>query len=152
EHLGLFHRRTQGLDFRGVRFPSIVALGMATPAAVQYLSWMIEPSAKGKPFTIPVLPETRFPILYVKDTARSFMELTAAPREAIRTAVYLIAGPTPVPSADELARFARARMPGTRIEFRPDPALQRLVDPASRPIADDGARVEWGWRPRYTVE
>src|SRR5262245_42264771 len=126
EHLGLFYRRTQGLDFRGVRFPSIVAPGVSTPAAVQYLSWMIEASAKGKPFTIPVLPEPRFPILYVKDAARGLVDLAATPREASRTAVYLLAGPTPVPSADELATSVRARVPGARIEFHPDPALQRL--------------------------
>ena len=99
EHLGLFYRRTQGVDFRGVRFPSVVSPGVATPGAVQYISWMIETSAKGAPFTIPVLPETRVPVLYLKDAARALVELAAAPRDGIRTAVYLLAGPTPVPSA-----------------------------------------------------
>jgi threonine 3-dehydrogenase len=152
EHLGLFYRRMQGLDFRGVRFPSVVAPGVVTPGVVQYISWVIEASAKGMPFTIPVLPETRIPILYLKDAARALVELAAAPRERIRTAVYLLAGPNPAPSAGELAGLVRARLPRARIEFRPDPALQQLVDPIARPIADDEARAEWGWRPRYGVE
>ena len=152
EHLGLFYRRTQGLDFRGVRYPSIVAPGVATPGAVQYISWVIEASAKGTPFTIPVLPGTRVPVLYLKDAARALVELAAAPRERIRTAVYLVGGPTPAPSAGELATLVRMRVAGTRIEFRPDPALQRLVDPVARAIADDEARAEWGWQPRYGLE
>jgi threonine 3-dehydrogenase len=152
EHLGLFYRRTRGLDFRGVRFPSIVAPGVATPGAVQYLSWVIEAAAGGRPFTIPVAPETRVPILYLADAARALRELAAAPREPIRTAVYLLGGPTPVPSAAELAALIRARVPGARIEFAPDPALQRLVEPLARPIADDEARAEWGWAPRYGVQ
>jgi threonine 3-dehydrogenase len=152
EHLGLFYRRTQGLDFRGVRFPSIVAPGVTTPGAVQFISWVIEASAKGTPFTIPVAPETRVPILYLKDAARALVELTAAPQARIQTAVYLLAGPTPVPSAGELATLIRARVPGAQIEFRPDSALQRLVDPLARPIVDDEARAEWGWQPRYGLE
>lgn len=152
EHLGLFYRRKQGLDFRGVRFPSIVAPGVATPGAVQYLSWVIEASARGIPFTIPVAPGTRVPVLYLKDAARALVELAGAPRERIQTAIYLLGGPTPVPSAGELAALIRARVPGATIGFAPDPALQRLVDPLARPIVDDEARAEWGWRPRYGVE
>jgi threonine 3-dehydrogenase len=152
EHLGLFYRRTRGLDFRGVRYPSIVAPGVSSPGAVQYLSWAIEASAKGKPFTIPVAPETRVPILYLKDAARALVELAAAPKERIQTAVYLLAGPTPAPSAAELADRIRSRLPGAQIEFRADPALQRLVDPLARPIVDDEARTEWGWRPRYDLD
>ena len=152
EHLGLFYRRARGLDFRGVRYPSVVAPGVASPGVVQFLSWMIEAAAKGEPFTVPVRPETRVPILYLKDAARALVELAAAPRERIDTAVYLLGGPTPVPSAEELVARIRARIPGARIEFQPDPALQRLVDPVARSIVDDEARREWGWRPRYGVE
>lgn len=152
EHLGLFYRRARGVDFRGVRYPSVVAPGVASPGVVQFLSWMIEAAVRGEPFTVPILPETRVPILYLKDAARALVELAAAPRERIRTAVYLLSGPTPVPSAGELVARIQARIPGARIEFRPDPALQRLVDPLARPIADDEARAEWGWRPRYGVE
>ena len=88
----------------------------------------------------------------MKDAARALVELAAAPRERIQTAVYLLGGPTPVPSAGELAGLIRARVPGAQIEFRPDPTLQRLVDPLSRSIVDDEARAEWGWQPRYGLE
>jgi threonine 3-dehydrogenase len=152
EHLGLFYRRKYGLDFRGLRYPGVVAPGVTTPGAAQYLSLLIEASAKGQPFTITVGPETRFPVLYVKDAARAIVELAAAPRDRIETVTYLLAGMAPVPSAGELVGLVRTRVPGAQIEFRPDPALQRLVDPMSRPLADDNARTEWGWSPVYGLE
>jgi threonine 3-dehydrogenase len=52
ELTGRFFRRKYGLDFRGVRYPAIVGPGIKTPGAVQYAGWVIEESAKGKPFTI----------------------------------------------------------------------------------------------------
>jgi nucleoside-diphosphate-sugar epimerase len=58
----------------------------------------------------------------------------------------------PVSSAGELVALVRTRVPGAQIEFRPDPALQRLLDPMARPVADDNARTEWGWRPVYGLE
>jgi nucleoside-diphosphate-sugar epimerase len=48
--------------------------------------------------------------------------------------------------------LVRTRVPDAQIEFRPDPALQRLMDPTARPLADHNARTEWGWRPRYGLE
>jgi threonine 3-dehydrogenase len=152
EHLGLFYRRKYGLDFRGLRYPGVVAPGVTTPGAAQYLSLLIEASARDKPFTITVGPETRFPVMYVKDAARAIVELAAAPRDRIQTVTYLLAGMVPVPSAGELVALVRTRVPDAQIEFRPDPALQRLMDPMARPLADNNARAEWGWHPRYGLE
>jgi threonine 3-dehydrogenase len=152
EHLGLFYRRKYGLDFRGLRYPGVVAPGVTTPGAAQYLSLLIEASAKGKPFTITVGPETRFPVMYVKDAARAIVELAAAPRDRVQTVTYLLAGMVPVPSAGELVALVRTRVPDAQIELRPDPALQRLIDPMARPLADNNARTEWGWRHRYGLE
>jgi hypothetical protein len=142
-HLGLFYRRRYEFDFRGLRYPAVVAPGVTTPGAAQYLSLVIEASAKGQSFTITVGPETRFPVMYVKDAARAIVELATAPRERIQTVTYLLAGVSPVPSAGELVVLLRTRVPGAQIEFRPDPTLQRLMDPMARPLVDDNARTEY---------
>src|SRR5579883_771454 len=71
EHMGLFYKRKYGLDYRCIRYPSIIGPGVKTPGVVQYTSWMIEECAKGKPFTVWAPPETRTPVLYFKDAARS---------------------------------------------------------------------------------
>src|SRR5947209_9499194 len=124
ENMGLFYKRKYGLDFRGVRYPSVVGPGVKTPGVVQYTSWAIEESSKGKPFTIWVTPEARIPVIYFKDAARALVQLAEAPVQNIKMVNYLIAGPTPSPSAGELAEMVRAKVPGAQIDFKPDPALQ----------------------------
>ncbi len=150
EQMGFFYRRKYGLDFRGVRFPSIVGPGVRTPAIVQYNSWAIEESAKGNPYEFYVDPATRCPVMYFKDAARSLVHLSDAPREAIKRGVYVIAGVTPIVSAGELADLIRARIPGAQLTFNPDRELQPILDRLLLPPDDRNAQQEWGWEAAYT--
>jgi threonine 3-dehydrogenase len=150
EQLGFFYRRKYDLDFRGVRFPSIVGPGVRTPAIVQYNSWVIEECAKGNPYEIYVDPETRCPVMYFKDAARALVRLSDAPREAIKRGVYVIAGVTPIVTAGELAELVRERIPGARITFNPDRELQPILDRLLLPPDDRNAQQEWGWEAAYT--
>lgn len=149
ELLGQFYRRKYGLDFRGVRLPSIVGPGVKTPGVVQYTSWMIEESLKGNPYTVYVLPETRTPVMYFKDAALSVIKLANAPRENIRMVNYLVAGVKPVANAQELADIVKARIPGARIDFKPDMELQRILNKLLHPVDDSVAQNEWGWQAEY---
>jgi len=114
EHMGLVYRNKYGLDFRTVRFPSLVGPGVKTPGMIQYTSATIEESAKGNPYTINVKPETRFPVMYFKDAARAIVELGAAPIENIKMVNYVTTGATPVASAQELVDMVKARIPPPR--------------------------------------
>ncbi len=152
EHLGLFFRRKYGLDFRGVRYPSVVGPGVRTPGVGQYTSWAIEECAKGNPFTIWLTPETRLPVIYFKDAARALVLLGEAPLEDIKTVNYLLAGVTPVASAGELADIVRAKVPGAQIDFKPDLALQAVLDKLLLPLDDTNAREEWNWSVEYDQE
>ena len=150
EQLGFYYRRKYDLDFRGVRFPSIVGPGVRTPAIVQYNSWMIEECAKGNPYEVYVEPETRCPVMYFKDAARSLVRLADAPRETIKRGVYVIAGVTPIVTAGELAELVRERIPGAQITFKPDRELQPILDRLLLPPDDRNAQMEWGWEAAYT--
>ena len=152
EHMGLFYKRKYGLDFRCVRYPSIVGPGVKTPGVVQYTSWVIEECAKGKPFTIWVPPDTRCPVLYLKDAARAIVELGQAPLENIKSVNYLLAGIEPIASAGELADMVRTRIPGAQIDFQPNLALQPILAKLMVRFNDRRAREEWDWAPRYTQE
>ena len=152
ELMGQFYRRKFGLDFRGVRYPSIVGPGVKTPGVVQYTSWMIEDCIKGKPFTVHVSPDTRTPVMYFKDAALSVVELARAPRESIKMVNYLVAGAKPVATAGELAEVVKSRIPGARIEFEPDQDLQNILNKLLHPIDDSSAREEWGWEAEYGQE
>ena len=149
ENMGRFFKRKYGLDFRGVRYPSIVGPNVTTPAVVQYTSWAIEYAAKGKPFTIWVEPETQAAVMYYRDAARAVVELADAPAGNIHTGVYIVGGPKPVATAGELADLVRQAVPGAQIDFDPNPDIQVIVDPLQIPLDDSRARQEWGWRPDY---
>jgi len=128
ELMGQFYRRKFGLDFRGVRYPSIVGPGVKTPGVVQYTSWMIEDCIKGKPFTVRVSPDTRTPVMYFKDAALAVVELARAPRESIKMVNYLVAGAKPVATAGELAAIITTRIPGAKIDFEPDMDMQKILN------------------------
>jgi nucleoside-diphosphate-sugar epimerase len=149
ELLGQFYKRKYGLDFRGVRYPSIVGPGVKTPGIVQYNAWVIEECAKGKPYIMYVKPETRCPVMYFKDSARAIVMLGAAPVENIKMVNYIIAGPTPAASAQELVDLVRSKVPGARIEFQVDEKRQKIIDGFTKPLDDGVARQEWGWKPEY---
>ena len=149
EHMGLFYKRKYGLDFRGIRYPSIVGPGVRTPGVVQYTSWVIEESIKGNPFAIWVEPETKCPLIYFKDAALAIIRLAEAPMANIKMVNYVIAGVTPVLSAQELADIVKARVPAAQIEFKPNPETQKIVGNLMWPIDDGIAREEWGWEFEY---
>ena len=152
EHLGLFYKRKYGIDFRCVRFPSIIGPGVRTPGAVQFTSWVIEECAKGRPFTINVNPDTRVPVMYIKEASQAAITLAKAPVDRIKTVNYNIDGMKPSPSAGELADAVRAKLPDARIEFKPDLELLAVLDDAIKPLDDTNARNAWGWHPEYSLE
>ena len=151
ENLGAWYRSKYGLDFRGLRYPSIVGPGVTTKSVAQYTSWMIEAAGNGTPFTIWAPPEATIAILYYKDAAQAAIELAAAPRSAIRSINYLVDGAGPTPNAQELVDAVLAHVPDAALSFDPDPdAAAVLRDP--RVIDDRAAREEWGWNPQYDLD
>ncbi len=152
EQMGAYYKLKYGLDFRGLRYPSIVGPGVTTPSVVQFTSWVIEECARGNPFAITVTPETAVPVMYYKDAARAMIQLGGAPVEKIATVNYLVDGVKPTPTAGQLAEIVRSRIPQAQISFEPNAILQPVIDQAIRPLDDRGARAEWSWEPAYDQE
>ncbi len=152
EHMGLFYKRKYGLDYRGIRYPSIVGPGVKTRGIAQYTSWVIEESAKGNPFTIWVKPESKVEVMYFKDAALAIVKLGEAPLTNIRMVNYVVIGATPVSSAQELADMVKTRIPNAGIDFKPDPEIQKTVDKLALPSDDRFARKEWNWKSEYDQE
>ena len=152
ENMGRFFKRKYGVDFRGIRYPSVLGPGIRTPGVAQYNPGVIEECAKGNPFTIWVRPDTRIPIMYFTESARAIVELGQAPVENIKTVNYVLTGITPTPSAGDLADVVRAKIPGAQIEFQPDLELQPILDDIGRRVDDTNAQQEWGWKPGYDLE
>lgn len=153
ELLGRFYHRKFGLDFRGVRLPSIVGPGARTAHMSIYNAWAIEHALKGLPYVLECAPETRCPALYYKDAARALSMLSDAEPGRILTRIYNIAGITPPYSASELVDTIERKIPGARLTFRPDPVVVELLrELGSLRINDECARLEWGWQVAYSLD
>jgi len=150
EHMGLVFKRKYGLDFRGIRYPSVIGPGVTTPGMVQYTSWMIEESAKGNPFTVWTTPETRVPVMYITEAATATVQLAQAPLENIKMVNYLVDGAKPTPTAGDIADAVRAKLPDAKIDFVPDPT-RPMLHGRSQTIDDSCAREEWGWQPTHDL-
>ncbi len=152
ELLGCVYARKFGIDFRAVRFPSVVGPGGKTAHMSIYHSWAIEEPLKGNPYEIYVDPETRIPAIYFKDAVRALWLLSRAKREEIKTMVYNIAGLTPPYSAKELVETVRSRIPDARLTFNPDPTMMELVkEIGTLRFNEERSQSEWGWKTSYSL-
>ena len=153
ELLGRVYARKFGIDFRGIRFPSIVGPGVKIAHMSIYHSWAVEEPLKGNSYEIYVAPETRIPALYFKDAVRALWLLSRAKREEMKTMIYNIAGLTPPYSAKELVEVVRSKIPGARLTFKPDPTLMELIkEIGTLRFNEERARFEWGWKTSFSLQ
>lgn len=150
---GRFYARRFGLDFRGLRVPSVVGPGFRVAHMSIYNCWAIEHPLRGLPYQVPVEPETRCPTLYYKDAARAFHLLGKADAAAMKTKVYNVAGQSPAYTAAQLVEAVRAQAPQADLSFAPDANISQLLQAIGRLALDDSpARREWGWKPAFELE
>jgi len=151
ELLGRFYRRKFNLDFRCIRYNSIMGPGVKTMAVSQFTSWMIESAALGKPFECFVTEEVALPITYFKDAIRATVMLYEAPPAQIKMICYNIGGVPELQPARNIELAIKKFIPDAKITYKPDPQVMEIFRPAKRTAVDDSrARAEWGWQPRYT--
>ena len=149
EGLGRYYAARHAIDFRAIRFPSVVGPGPRIPGIATYSIEMIEAAARGRSYTVRATPETAIPIVHVGDAARALIRLAEADPARLTRRSYLIDGPKPQPSAGEQAEMVRTRFPGAQIDFAPDPRWQPFIEKYALPIDDSPARADWGWAPEY---
>jgi len=152
ENIGAYYKQKYGLDFRGLRYPSIIGPGVTTISIAYFTNGVIEKPALGEPYTVPVGPHVAVPQVYLRDAARAMIDLSRAPLESIETVNYLVNGFQPTPTIGEVAEAVRARIPDAQIEFESGSNLEAVFDRVTRPLDDSRARSEWGWSPQYDTD
>lgn len=150
ERLGEYYHRKFGVNFRGVRFPSIIGAGRGPGGASAYTTLMIEYPANGKPYDVYVKETTRMPILYISDAIQALLRLYAARDDDLKRRVYNIGGLSP--TAGEIAALVRKQVPGTQLIFKPDREMVDIVESWPRELDDTCAREEWGWKHIYDLD
>jgi threonine 3-dehydrogenase len=150
ELLGEYYQKRFGLDFRGVRFPGLINAGLPGGGTSDYALFMYVDGMRRGAYESFVSAESRIPFMYMPDALRAMLELSDAPRAALKRSIYNIAAMSP--SAEEFADAVRARLPGVRLTFRSDPARQAILDSWPDVLDDGNARRDWGWMPEYDLE
>lgn len=155
ERLGEYYHRRYGLDFRGVRFLSILGPGRIPGFGWSaYTSLVIEECARGRSYVIKVNESLRLRFIYVKDAALSLMRLADADGARLSTRVYNLDGFSA--STRELVDAVLANVPGARISWEFEPEYQRVMDTQYGNIQhrmdDSMARRDWDWAPSYDLQ
>lgn len=149
ERLGEYYNLRYGIDFRAIRFPSVVGPGRGDSGLSAYSSLMIERPLTGEPYVVPLDPSTRIPILYVQDAVRALMEIGGAADERLTRRCYLVAGISP--SAGDIAAEVGRREGTGAISFTTDPVAQAIVDSWPRAIDETDARQDWDWKAEFDL-
>ena len=150
ERLGEYYHSRFGINFRGVRFPPLIGLGRFGSAQSAYTYLAIQEAAMGRPYTIYVDKSTKIAILYVKDAARSLVDLKKAEEGKLTRRVYNLYGFTI--TAQELVDRVKRYIPEAQIDFKPDQAMIRAVENLPERLDDTLAREDWDWSPHYSLD
>ncbi|MCX8118955.1 MAG: NAD-dependent epimerase/dehydratase family protein [Desulfobacterota bacterium] len=150
ERLGEYYHRKFGVDFRAVRFPSVIGPGRGPGGASAYSTLIIQEPALGRPYQCFVDEEARIPLLYIKDAVDSLITLYEADGKKLKRRVYNIAGFSP--TARELAEEVKKHLPKALIDFKPVPELVEVVHSWPKYMDETKAHEEWGWQTKYFLK
>lgn len=146
ERLGEFYRYRYGLNFRGLRYPSVVGPGRGAGGVSTYTTLAIQNAALGLPYEMYVSPETETPLLYIEDAVNAMIELAEAPEEKLTRRMYSMSGV--FCSAGDLVKAIRSVVPEADITFKVDPEIDRVMQQI--PYMEDlMAQQDWGWHQNY---
>ena len=162
EKLGMYYSHYNGqrhldpqppmmLDFRALRFPGLIsALTLPSGGTSDYGPEMLHAAAQGKPYSCFVREDTKISFMAMPDAIKSLLMLTDVPRENLSHVVYNVAAFAL--TAGEFHDRALKAFPGAKIDFKPNPRRQGIVDSWPENVDDSLARKDWGWHPDYGVD
>lgn len=151
ECLGEYYVQRYGMDFRALRFPAIFGPGRAASSGwTAYTSVAVEESANGRPYAFKVEPPTATGILYVRDAARSLLDLANADGSRLTQRAYNVHGF--VVTARELRDAVLRQIPDAELSFEPDEKVTAFLNSIPRQLDDSVARHDWGWKPGHTLD
>jgi len=150
ELLGRYYGKF-GLDFRGVRFSTVIGPGVKSMGVTRCFPLAIEAAVKGEEFNLWVEDETKVSLLYYKDAVNALINLSDALQSNIRTEVYNVVGVEPLITAKEFVQRLTKRYPDARISIKPDYDILKTRGKMVE-IDDSKAKGEWGWSPTFDLE
>ncbi len=150
ERMGEYYSSRFGLDFRAVRFPSVIGPGRGGGGLSSFTTLIIQEPALGRPYRVFVNRDTRCPFIYIKDAIKCLILLFCAEKRKIKSKTYVISGMSP--TAEEIADLVRKYIPTAEIEFSPDQEKDKIVRSWPHKFDESDAMNEWGWKSEYGLE
>jgi threonine 3-dehydrogenase len=151
ERLGEYYTRKGWVDFRAVRFPSVVGASRGPGGTTVYSTLIIQQPALGQSYEAYVGPDTPLDIIYVADAVSALIGLHDADDATLKRRVYNIAGIRAggkPPKAADIANAVKKAKPNAVITFKSTP-LEKTV--RSFGVLDDtAAHDDWGWPQKPT--
>jgi nucleoside-diphosphate-sugar epimerase len=150
EMMGTWFSKTYGIDFAAFRYASVIGPGRGEGGASAFTSLIVQKAAEGQPYAVQVPARAQMPIVYVKDA----VDATLFVHRNLHSLgdgemIFNVPGISPGPSAGQLARVVKRKIPDAKIEFKPDEKISKIVDSWSRDL--DSERItSAGWRPSYS--
>ena len=151
ECLGTYYHQRFGLDFRAIRFPSIVASrGGSARAAGRFTAEVFYEAVANGAYEFYLRPDSSIPIIYIDDAIKALVAFHDAPSANLKRRFYNIhaCGVT----ALELEQVVRARLPQVVIAYNPDSVQTATVDSWPHVFDDSDAPEDWGWQETYDLE
>jgi threonine 3-dehydrogenase len=147
ERFGEYYNRKGWVDFRAVRFPSVIGASRGPGGTTVYSTLIVQLPAQDKPYEAYVSADTPLDIIYIADAVDALVRLHAAKGlPDINRRVYNIAGirvSGKPPTADAIAAAVKAVKPQAQITFKKT-GLEDTV--RSFGVLDDiAAKDDWHW-------
>jgi nucleoside-diphosphate-sugar epimerase len=134
ERLGEYYTGKGWVDFRAVRFPSVIGASRG-PGGTTVYTLLVQLPAQGKSYEAYVGADTPLDIIYVADAIDALLGLHYADGTKLKRRVYNIAGirmaPGKPPTANEIFAAVKDVVPNAQITFKSTPLEQRCEASAS---------------------
>jgi threonine 3-dehydrogenase len=151
ERLGEYYHSKGWVDFRAVRYPSVIGASRGPGGTTVYSTLIVQQPLLGKAYEAYVPEDTRLDVLYVKDAIKAITQLYEVPNDRLKRRVYNIAGLRingEAPQAGELAAAVKKKVPAANITYKANQKLTDIVHTFG--ILDDSvARSDWEWVGDY---
>jgi nucleoside-diphosphate-sugar epimerase len=152
ERLGEYYNSKGWVDFRAVRFPSVIGASRGPGGTTVYSTLLVQLPAQGKPYEAYVGQDTPLDIIYVADAVEALLRLHDADNAGLKRRVYNIAGIRMAqgkpPAASDIAAAVKDVVPNAQITFKSTP-LETTVRGFG--ILDDAAaQQDWRWPAKPT--
>lgn len=117
------------IDGRGIRLPAVVIRDEPSPSADGITGAILREPLRGREYVCPLEPETRIPLLGIRDCVQILNELSRLPAEALGDH-RIMNSPNITPSIEEMVsavKKAECPNPGS-VEFRPDETSGKTIN------------------------